>query len=530
MKHGDDIPSSLLNQHGHHVKLNAEGYDNVEMVPRHEVERYASQPTTAEHAKEVGTHVATSGQMEPLILHYHPKTSEAYLGEGNHRLRAAKTLGMDHVPVRVSRNVYGLSGPGVKTPSAHPAIAAGGHVPADIKPSEIGLGTMNKTAGGPLPSGLTYEYRKEPSELGDQHTLIARHPDASSEGWGPRGKLKDWKGRAGHISWYHDGEVGGVEVHPDHQRKGIATELYRRAKEISPHIHHSEDLTSDGAAWSKTVAMKRNAYGETRAPADVDTLRDPNCPVCGDDTFDGAECSVCGFIQPPAFLRDPDLAKAQQIDLRKQVTEMDPNADQQEPLQPNDVADPSQVNDDGTVSGQGIDPGSLPGEVEGEVQTAQTGVDGQPLTMDDSQGLDVPVGPDGMPVGPQELPAQAQDPMGKPFTQGPNMPDGPGGPEDPGLADTSQESPSSMQGLEPGFDGQTGTPQTSAEPAETALTCSNCGFQAESSPPSSIDLQNPDASGSDGTVAGDVCPYCQQGQLMSGSELTGQDPPSMPTV
>jgi GNAT superfamily N-acetyltransferase len=147
---GDDIPSRLLNPHGHHVRARIGGHTNVEMVPRQEVERYASQPTDDAHTKEVGTHVATTGEMEPLLLHYHPASGEAYLGEGNHRLRAARALGMDHVPLRVSRSAYGLPGPGVKVPQDHPALAAGEHVPADIHPSHIGLTTVDKPS---IPEG-----------------------------------------------------------------------------------------------------------------------------------------------------------------------------------------------------------------------------------------------------------------------------------------------------------------------------------------------------------------------------------------
>jgi GNAT superfamily N-acetyltransferase len=141
---GDDIPSRFLNPHGHHVRARVGGYTNVEMVPRHEVERYASQPTDPEHTKAVGGHVATSGEMEPLLLHYHPGSGQAYLGEGNHRLRAARALGMDHVPLRVQRSSSGLPGPGVDVPQPHPAIATGTHIPADIHPSHIGLTAVDK--------------------------------------------------------------------------------------------------------------------------------------------------------------------------------------------------------------------------------------------------------------------------------------------------------------------------------------------------------------------------------------------------
>lgn len=386
-----------------------------------------------------------------------------------------------------------------------------------------------------LPEGMTYEHRKEDEpELGATlHTLIARHPEAHAEGWGGRSGSKDWHNRAGHITWYQthdkddpmDGEIGGVEVHPNMRRRGVASDLHERAKKLYPKLQHSEDLTDDGRAWSSTVG-KKLAFGEIKAPADVDTLRDPNCPVCGDDAFDGAECSVCGFIQPPSFLRDPDLNKAQELDLRKEIAEDDPNALQQEPLQPNDVADPDSMGDVEGLSddlgndqnldqaGQDVVPGSLPGEIQGEVQNLDTGVDG--MVPDD-----VPLGPDGNPVGPQPLPAEAQDPMGKPFTQGPDMPDGPGGPEGPAGAQDGQV------GLEPGFDGQTGTPQAAEDQAQSALTCDNCGFQAESSPPDSIDPANPEG-GSDGTQAGDACPYCGAGQLLSQAEEQGGD--SLPPV
>lgn len=141
---GDDIPSTLLNPHGHHIRVRTGGYDNVEMVPRSELLPYAHQNTDPERAKEVGTHTATSGEMEPLILHYHPDSGEAYLGEGNHRLRAAGPLKMDYLPVRVHRASYGLPGPGTKVPHDHPAHAAGTHVPYNIKPSDLGLTTVHK--------------------------------------------------------------------------------------------------------------------------------------------------------------------------------------------------------------------------------------------------------------------------------------------------------------------------------------------------------------------------------------------------
>lgn len=66
------------------------------------------------------------------------------------------------------------------------------------------------------------------------------------------------------------------------------------------------------------------AYGETKAPADVDTLRDEECPVCGQsDSYDGNECKVCGFVAPPKEFQDPDLEMAKKMDLRKDNMDLD---------------------------------------------------------------------------------------------------------------------------------------------------------------------------------------------------------------
>jgi hypothetical protein len=57
----------------------------------------------------------------------------------------------------------------------------------------------------------------------------------------------------------------------------------------------------------------------TKAPSEVDTLRKEQiCPVCGSD-MDGEKCDVCGFIQPPDGLDNPDLQRARELDLSNQL-------------------------------------------------------------------------------------------------------------------------------------------------------------------------------------------------------------------
>lgn len=65
------------------------------------------------------------------------------------------------------------------------------------------------------------------------------------------------------------------------------------------------------------AAMRILGYGETMAPAEVDTLREEACPVCDEkDSYDGMECMVCGFLKPPDQFMDPDLDAAKRNDLR----------------------------------------------------------------------------------------------------------------------------------------------------------------------------------------------------------------------
>lgn len=104
----------------------------------------------------------------------------------------------------------------------------------------------------------------------------------------------------------------------------------------------------NGKLPPRESSLPHVAYGETKAPQDVDTLRTESCPVCGEnDAFDGDRCQVCNFVQPPAMFTDPDTSVARQMDLKKDTL------DQQ-----------SQVGPDGQpIPGQGdVDPNDPNGE------------------------------------------------------------------------------------------------------------------------------------------------------------------------
>jgi hypothetical protein len=114
-------------------------------------------------------------------------------------------------------------------------------------------------------------------------------------------------------------------------RGNAATGWEEFKKQHLPHL--------DANPGTGYVATRRTAYGEQKAPADVDTLRDENCPICGESSnaYDGRNCLICGWEAPPKMFADPDLEMAKQVDLRK------------------DVIDPTGQNPDGTGVGDFAD-------------------------------------------------------------------------------------------------------------------------------------------------------------------------------
>lgn len=306
------------------------------------------------------------------------------------------------------------------------------------------------------------------------------------------------------------------------------------------------------------------AYGEQKAPADVDTLREDSCPVCGDrDTFSGSNCEVCGYVAPPKSFQDPDLEKAKQMDLRKDISEFNDPANPNPGMGPDgqmvDPMDPNSLDADGNpmdpnALDPSMQPGGLPGEVQAEVQPGGTdpmdptaldengqipeeagepldpsmlGPDGQPLQPGGQQML----GPDGMPIGPQALPAGATTNDGQPFSPGPNMPQGPGEPDGPeGPMDPNEDLDEDGQPLNP--DAGQGAPGTPMD-GVADLMCPACGFTADAAHPTSIDmdtqtLPNIGMAEMGGTQAGDVCPNCGAAQLLSPAEVQGEADVPMP--
>lgn len=70
---------------------------------------------------------------------------------------------------------------------------------------------------------------------------------------------------------------------------------------------------STGGAKMASIKM---AEDQTRVPAQVETLRLRECPVCGADAVWNSDgrCNVCGYLPPPRPFREPDTDVAGRVD------------------------------------------------------------------------------------------------------------------------------------------------------------------------------------------------------------------------
>jgi GNAT superfamily N-acetyltransferase len=61
--------------------------------------------------------------------------------------------------------------------------------------------------------------------------------------------------RVGKMEWdTGTGDIQGIEVHPRHQRKGIATAMWNHAQEVSGNsVGHSPVRTDEGDKWAQSV-------------------------------------------------------------------------------------------------------------------------------------------------------------------------------------------------------------------------------------------------------------------------------------
>jgi hypothetical protein len=133
--------------------------------------------------------------------------------------------------------------------------------------------------------------------------------------------------------WYVENEDGEQVGRHKQFRPGLRmlTDHYGLDEPLD--VEHTDRFGRTTKNYTLPGRNKKKAFNEIKAPPEVDTLRDEECPVCGEaEVYDGERCPVCGFVAPPAMFRDPNLEVAQQVDLRPGTNpdvapgQMDPNA------------------------------------------------------------------------------------------------------------------------------------------------------------------------------------------------------------
>lgn len=103
---------------------------------------------------------------------------------------------------------------------------------------------------------------------------------------------------------------------PGHGEGGSIEDVSTRPPSLtSPRPEVMQAPMHNDPRWSshKTAENPLPQEMMTRAPDELDTLRDEQlCPVCGSDMKDET-CQVCGYVKPPKEFDNPDLSQAEQI-------------------------------------------------------------------------------------------------------------------------------------------------------------------------------------------------------------------------
>lgn len=138
---------------------------------------------------------------------------------------------------------------------------------AMVQDDSMYMNASHRTAmPAPAPSNLNFRFHSDhstvPSELADElgvPSVTAHLGDDPT----PVGSL-EWYGEGDEEAW--PGEILNIQVHPDHRHKSIATSMFDWVRDnIEPELHHSHDLTEDGAGW-RDYEESRHAH-RTAMPA-----------------------------------------------------------------------------------------------------------------------------------------------------------------------------------------------------------------------------------------------------------------------
>lgn len=119
-------------------------------------------------------------------------------------------------------------------------------------------------------------------------------------------------------SYYHEVKLDDFEGTKSAAKTEATRQLKRIWKEWESGQYRRTASKTAANPMGQKVASTKLAWGETKAPPQVNTLGITECPVCGTtNQFDSTgRCMTCGHLPAPEPFREPDLEVAQKVDMR----------------------------------------------------------------------------------------------------------------------------------------------------------------------------------------------------------------------
>lgn len=108
---------------------------------------------------------------------------------------------------------------------------------------------------------------------------------------------------------YFGGEHGSA-------KKAYDSMVQQYGKDKGEEVYYATRNKKKGKSKDSSTHIAENPLPqsfETTAPEPIDTMRQEHkCPICGEQ-MEGETCDVCGYVEPPKGMDNPDLTKAKEL-------------------------------------------------------------------------------------------------------------------------------------------------------------------------------------------------------------------------
>jgi hypothetical protein len=195
------------------------------------------------------------GLNNPIVVSYHPGRNQAYVSEGNHRVKAAQMAGITHLPTMVMRANEGESPRENAKVMPHAQTPYRDHEGSDywptymhpqmiFHPSEL-KGHANLTPPteeekdwSNVPTGLTSEDGKKSAEIVKtikpaSDALTSAAYELSDATWGLEDNLDNWEDKDA-VSDVKS-SIGKIQNNPIHWLHEVHNNIAENTKDLKPH-------------------------------------------------------------------------------------------------------------------------------------------------------------------------------------------------------------------------------------------------------------------------------------------------------